>query len=107
VSCSSQLFIRGANLCDQSFGQRRGDNAAANSGTNARECIDIGRVQAAERRVDIGAQSAMVQKFLECVRGRCESSGHPHACGRQLADHLPERCILSAYLVDVGHSQLI
>jgi hypothetical protein len=46
------------------------------------------------------------QELAVGIGGGGEAARHTHA-GRQLADHLAERGVLAADLLDVGHAQFV
>jgi len=62
-------------------------------------------VQRGQALLDAGGQPVVGEEAPECIRGRRETAGHPHAGCSQLTDHFAERGVLAAYRLDVGHPQ--
>src|SRR5688572_9890268 len=72
------------------------------------------RLPAAQRRqyparqlgVDNLGQTAVGDEMAVGIRGGCEAIGYPDAGGGEVSDHLAQRCVLAADLVEIGEAEV-
>jgi hypothetical protein len=63
-------------------------------------------VEAVQHRGDPHRQPGLAQEAAVGVRGGGEAVGHPHSGGGQVRDHLAERGVLAADLLQVGQTEI-
>ena len=71
-----------------------------------RERGDVLDIEWLQELLDAISQAVLGEEFAKGGGRRREAAGHADARAGKLADHLAERGVLAADLVDVGHAQV-
>ena len=87
--------------------ERRFDDPAPNFGASLGQRADVVDVESRKARCDRAREVVVGEEFAEGRGGRREAARYPNAGATELPDHLAERCVLAADLVDVGHAQAL
>ena len=87
--------------------QRLLDNPAADLAAGSGQRGNIVDVELFEPRRDPAIEVALAEEFAERIGRRRKPAGDTDALTGELSDHLPERSIFPADLIDVGHAEAI
>ena len=86
--------------------QRLPDYRISDPATYRCELLDILGIQRSELGVDHLGQTAFGDEVAVRVRSSGEAVGYAYSCGGEVSDHLAQRCVLPAHLVEIGEAEI-
>jgi hypothetical protein len=101
-----KLLITGLNLALKGSRQRRLEDPATDLLAAGRQGFHVLGIELLDARRNLAREAVGGEEFPVGVGGRGEAAGHADAGRGEAADHLPERGILAAHLLEVLHPEI-